>query len=108
MQQIQRKVTRMVWEMEIMSYEDRLKKMDMFCLEKRWLIKNMLTVYKYLTVCCVKDGMVCFLLLQRVEPGTNEFPLFGGAIVYLYHWKCLSRSCLRKAIHLVHCSSGLL
>ena len=65
MEQVQRKATRMIRELETKSYEERLKELGMFSLEKRRLMGDRITLFKYLEDCHTEEGQDLFLIIPE-------------------------------------------
>ncbi|CAM5174269.1 unnamed protein product [Natator depressus] len=76
LEQVQRRATRMIRGMENLSYERRLKELDLFSLTKRRLRGDMIALYKYIRG--INTGEELFKLSTNVDTRTNGYKLVIG------------------------------
>ncbi|CAM5112173.1 unnamed protein product [Natator depressus] len=75
LEQVQRRVTRMIQGMENLSYERRLKELGLFSLTKRRLRGDMIALYKYIRGINTGEGEELFKLSTNVDTRTNGYKL---------------------------------
>jgi len=76
LEQVQRRATKMIRGLEYLSYEDRLRKLGMFSLEKRRVTPGDLTeAFQYLKGAYRKDGKGLFTSVCNDRTRRNGFKL---------------------------------
>ncbi|CAM5111945.1 unnamed protein product [Natator depressus] len=75
LEQVQRRATRMIREIENLSYERRLKELGLFSLTKRRLRGDMIALYKYIRGINTREGEELFKLSNNVDTRTNGYKL---------------------------------
>ncbi|KAF7245560.1 RNA-directed DNA polymerase from mobile element jockey [Varanus komodoensis] len=71
-ERVQRRATKMIHGLETLPYEERLRELGMFSLQKRRLMGDM---YKYLKGCHKKEGQDLFSLILECRTWNNQFEL---------------------------------
>ncbi|KAJ7399644.1 hypothetical protein BTVI_112959 [Pitangus sulphuratus] len=69
---IQWRATKMIRGLEHLCYEERLRELGLFSLEKRWMREDLINVCKCLQQGCQEDGGRLFLVVQRNGTRCNE------------------------------------
>ena len=65
LEQVQGKVKRMIRGLETKPYEERLKELGMFNLEKRSLRGDVIALFKYLKGCHTEEGQDLFSIIPE-------------------------------------------
>ncbi|KFQ93172.1 hypothetical protein Y956_01961, partial [Nipponia nippon] len=78
LEQIQRRATKMVRGLEHLCYEDRLRELGLFSLEKRSLWGNLIVAFQYLKRVYIKEGERLFIRADSNTTRGNVFKLKEG------------------------------
>lgn len=78
LKRVQRRATKMIWGLENLSYEERLRDLGRFSLEKRTLRGDLINAYKYLTDGSQEDGTRIFLVMPSERTSGNRHKLGHG------------------------------
>ena len=75
LKQVQRRATRMIWRLETKPYEERLKGLGRFSLEKRRQRDDMITLFSYLKGCHTEEGQDLFSIIPECRTHNNGLKL---------------------------------
>ena len=65
----------MIGGLEHLSYEERLRELDLVCLEKRWLWEDLIVAFQYLKGAYLKEGEQLFTRVYSDRTRENGLKL---------------------------------
>jgi len=75
LEHVQRRATKMIRWLQYVSYEDRLRELEFFSLEKRRLWGEVIAAFQYLKGACEKAGGGLFIRACSNRVRSNDFKL---------------------------------